>query len=113
MTSVLTNEQANPLDITFVFIITSTANGTHARPLIATLVYDRHCASYPTGPAGAILITMGGNFLFDVGPATPTTKTIVCPWIQNDLSFLFPQPVHAYTYIPSPSGIRNLLNDDD
>ena len=94
ITSVLTNDWINLWDVTFVLIITLTANGTCAGPLIATLVYDGHCVSYPTGPSGAIMITMGGNFLFNMGPVPPTT--IQC---QQFVQFYHSSQCHQVTSV--------------
>ena len=97
--SVQTDEWVHSWDVTFVLIIMSTPEGACAGPLIGTLSYNGQCMSYTSGPAAAILVTTGVNFLIDLDCAPTTVKSDICPNylpIQDEVNFTFPKPLYIY-----------------
>ena len=90
LTFVKTDEWIHPWDVIFVLVITSTAEGACAGPVLGTLSYDGHCTSYPSGPAAAILVTMGLDLLFNAHRMPPAMKHTVS--LQNEIAM--PLPIH-------------------
>jgi hypothetical protein len=109
-TSVQTDEWVHSWDVTFVLIIMSTPEGACAGLLIGTLGYNGQCISYTSGPAAAILVTIGVNFLIDLDCAPTTMKSNICPNylpIQDEVNFTFPKPLYIYP-ICTASGLTLL-----
>ena len=87
--------------------------------ILSALGFDSDCASYPSGPAGAMLITLDNNLMLDINHilliATEWAISSCCPHQETnpDLTWSFrPQPLISSTRYLPPSHHGSVTNQN-
>lgn len=98
MTSIRTDEWDRSWGVTFVVIFESTEYGTCSGSVLSVIHFHGHCSSYPTGPAGAMLLTLDDDLMCSISRAfLIATKSVIrsrrtCPH-DRKINSSWPQPV--------------------